>query len=238
MNEQIKSCIEFEKELKKFQRELREQNLDNLKGVKLRYGWTWSSILLETQVIDMLGFDGFSSSNGNGLVSFDKRPFIKELKYVNRKYQTGAMLTHMEDDYGDDDTVHIDGFTIYVIKDFIYEFIAKNPDKLDEFFDYCKLMTRHELGHCLDYLSYLGMSRKDFLFYRRDVRARYDVQTLKRIQSMDKSRLKMTKSRTLMVDGVPKHYLMFNEFAANKKAGFTEDELKRFYEYSLVFVVM
>lgn len=237
MNEQIKSCMEFEHELKKFQRELREQNLDNLKGVELRYGWTWSSVLLEAQVVDMLNLDCFSSNNGNGFVSFHKKPFIKELKYVNRKYQTGAMLTHMEDDYGDDDTVHIDGFTIYVIKDFIYEFIAKNPDKLDEFFDYCKLMTRHELGHCLDFISYIGMSCKDFRFYRRDVSTKYDLQTLDEILNMDNSRKKMTKSRTLMIDGVPKHHLMFNEIAANNKAGFTPEELKRFYDYSDLFVV-
>jgi hypothetical protein len=40
-----------------------------------------------------------------------------------------------------------------------------------------------------------------------------------------------------MIDGVPMHYLMFNEIAANKKAGFTQEELKRFYDYSDLFVV-
>lgn len=237
MNERIKSCMEFEKELKAFQRELRTQNLDNLKGATVRYAWTWSSVLLEMHIVDGLNHDCICSNNGNGFVSFDKKYFIKDLKRMNRKYLNAAMMTHMEKNYGDDDTVHIDGFTIYVIKDFIYEFIAKNPDKLDEFFDYCKLMTRHEMGHCLDFMSYVGMSQKDFMFYRKIVSSKYDLQTIDEIQNMDKSRKKITESRAFLIDGVPMHYLMFHEIAANKKAGFTEEELKRFYDYSNYFVL-
>lgn len=237
MNERIQSCLEFERELRVFQRELRKQNIDQFKGIKLRYGWTWSSVLLEMHVINTLNSEELCSTDETGFVSFDKKLFIKDLKRVDRKYQTGAMITHMEDDYGDDDTVHIDGFTIYVLKDFIYEFIAKNPDKLDEFLDYCKLMLRHELGHCLDFVSYVGMSRKEFVFYRKTIGSKHDLQTLQEINKMDQSRKKMTKTNTLLVDGVPLHYLMFNEIAANKKARFTDEELKRFYHYSDYFAI-
>lgn len=225
MNEQIKSCMEFENALRKFQKEFRKQNLDQLGGVDLKYNWKWSSELLQTWITDILNCDSLSN----------KESLKTEFKHVSRKYRTGAMLARMESDYENDDIVHIDGFTIYVIKDFIYEVIAKNHDKLDEFFDYCKLMTRHEFGHCLDYMAYVGMSYKDFYFYQREIRAKYNVQMLEEIQHMDRSRKKMTKFHTLMIDGVPMHYLKFEEIAANKKAGFTPEELKRFYDYSDLF---
>jgi len=217
MNEQIKSCVEFEKALKKFQKEFRKQNLDNLKGVDLCYKWKWSSELLQSRIIDILNYDSISSNNDSGFVSFNKKSVINELKYAHRKYRSGAMLTCMESNYEDDDTVHIDTFVIYIIKDFIYEFIAKNPDKLDEFFDYCKLMLRHEFGHCLNFMTYIGMSYKDFLFYRKEVASKYDLQTLNEIQNMENSRKKMSRSSLLMIDGIPMHYLMFNEIAAIRR---------------------